>query len=186
MTKFTDLKKFRFYLAQSCSRHSCWKIPATPVSRVPVIVMWPVLLHRSTDSQLKLWSLKKPQCLRTFKGHINEKNFVGLATDGDYIACGLFSGLPISFISFGYLDILPGNFSPLISYTIGAYVVWNNCHKSNFYVSTALLSSIQLSFEQTTCFIKMCRLQYIQFRLMAQKHPSWHRLNWGLHEKKVK
>lgn len=47
-----------------------------------------VELFRSTDSQLKLWSIKKPQCLRTFKGHINEKNFVGLATDGDYIACG--------------------------------------------------------------------------------------------------
>lgn len=46
------------------------------------------IVSASTDSQLKLWSLKKPQCLRTFKGHINEKNFVGLATDGDYIACG--------------------------------------------------------------------------------------------------
>ena len=44
---------------------------------------------RSTDSQLKLWSLtQKPQCQRTFQGHTNEKNFVGLATDGDYIACG--------------------------------------------------------------------------------------------------
>jgi hypothetical protein len=25
---------------------------------------------------------------RSFVGHINEKNFVGLATDGDYITCG--------------------------------------------------------------------------------------------------
>ena len=29
-------------------------------------------------------------------------------------------------------------------------------------------------------------IQYntIKCRLMAQKHPSWHRRNWGLHEKK--
>lgn len=46
------------------------------------------LVSASTDSQLKLWSVNKPNCLRTFKGHINEKNFVGLATDGDYVACG--------------------------------------------------------------------------------------------------
>lgn len=43
---------------------------------------------RSTDSQLKLWSLTRQNALSTFKGHTNEKNFVGLATDGDYIACG--------------------------------------------------------------------------------------------------
>jgi E3 ubiquitin-protein ligase RFWD2 len=46
------------------------------------------LVSASTDSQLKLWNVNKSQCLRTFKGHSNEKNFVGLATDGDYVACG--------------------------------------------------------------------------------------------------
>ncbi|CAG10910.1 unnamed protein product, partial [Tetraodon nigroviridis] len=45
-------------------------------------------VYRSTDSQLKLWNVSKPHCLRSFKGHINEKNFVGLASNGDYIACG--------------------------------------------------------------------------------------------------
>ena len=49
------------------------------------------LFYRSTDSQLKLWDVSKPTCLRTFKGHTNEKNFVGLATDGDYVACGRYS-----------------------------------------------------------------------------------------------
>lgn len=52
-------------------------------SRVNVSVV-----SRSTDSQLKLWNVGKPHCLRSFKGHINEKNFVGLASNGDYIACG--------------------------------------------------------------------------------------------------
>lgn len=47
------------------------------------------IISASTDSQLKLWNVNKPPyCLRSFVGHINEKNFVGLATDGDYIACG--------------------------------------------------------------------------------------------------
>ncbi|XP_057289496.1 E3 ubiquitin-protein ligase COP1-like [Hydractinia symbiolongicarpus] len=46
------------------------------------------IVSASTDSQLKLWDIKTSQCLRTYKGHSNEKNFVGLATNGDYIACG--------------------------------------------------------------------------------------------------
>lgn len=46
------------------------------------------LVSASTDSHLKLWRTDEPHCLRSFTGHVNEKNFVGLATDGDYIACG--------------------------------------------------------------------------------------------------
>ena len=47
-----------------------------------------VYVRRSTDSQLKLWNVDASGCQRTFKGHVNEKNFVGLATNGEYIACG--------------------------------------------------------------------------------------------------
>lgn len=46
------------------------------------------IVSASTDSQLKMWNINSPHCLRSFIGHINEKNFVGLATDGDYVACG--------------------------------------------------------------------------------------------------
>lgn len=46
------------------------------------------IVSASTDSQLKLWGISKQHCLRTYRGHTNEKNFVGLASDGDYIACG--------------------------------------------------------------------------------------------------
>ncbi|XP_060523711.1 E3 ubiquitin-protein ligase COP1-like isoform X1 [Cylas formicarius] len=46
------------------------------------------IVSASTDSQLKMWNVKTPYCLRSFTGHLNEKNFVGLATDGDYLACG--------------------------------------------------------------------------------------------------
>jgi len=48
------------------------------------------MVSASTDSQLKLWNVDEAHdgCVRSFVGHVNEKNFVGLATDGDYIACG--------------------------------------------------------------------------------------------------
>lgn len=46
------------------------------------------IVSASTDSQLKMWNVNTPYCLRSFVGHVNEKNFVGLATDGDYVACG--------------------------------------------------------------------------------------------------
>ncbi|KAJ8666879.1 hypothetical protein QAD02_008541 [Eretmocerus hayati] len=46
------------------------------------------IVSASTDSQLKMWNINNPPCLRSFVGHVNEKNFVGLATDGDYVACG--------------------------------------------------------------------------------------------------
>jgi len=44
-------------------------------------------------SKLKMWKCGNEQSGKTFAeasftGHQNEKNFVGLATDGDYIACG--------------------------------------------------------------------------------------------------
>ncbi|CAG0899502.1 unnamed protein product [Darwinula stevensoni] len=46
------------------------------------------LVSASTDSQLRLWSVGRAQSVRSFVGHLNEKNFVGLSSDGSYIACG--------------------------------------------------------------------------------------------------
>ncbi|XP_053669845.1 E3 ubiquitin-protein ligase COP1-like [Anopheles nili] len=47
------------------------------------------IVSASTDGQLKLWNINSPPfCLRSFTGHINEKNFAGLATNSDYLACG--------------------------------------------------------------------------------------------------
>ncbi|ETN58667.1 E3 ubiquitin-ligase protein COP1 [Anopheles darlingi] len=47
------------------------------------------IVSASTDGHLKLWNINSPPfCLRSFTGHINEKNFAGLATNSDYLACG--------------------------------------------------------------------------------------------------
>ncbi|CAF4619445.1 unnamed protein product [Rotaria sp. Silwood1] len=46
------------------------------------------IVSASTDSQLRLWRVTEGQCLRTYRGHVNEKNFVGLAVSSGYIVCG--------------------------------------------------------------------------------------------------
>ncbi|GMP73325.1 hypothetical protein CsSME_00031111 [Camellia sinensis var. sinensis] len=46
------------------------------------------LASASTDSTLRLWDVKENLPLRTFRGHTNEKNFVGLTVNSEYIACG--------------------------------------------------------------------------------------------------
>ena len=48
----------------------------------------PLMVHRSTDSKLKLWNIKQGQVLRTYRGHTNKKNFVGLTVSNDFISCG--------------------------------------------------------------------------------------------------
>eukprot|EP01133_Synstelium_polycarpum_P001374 gene1374-1577_t len=46
------------------------------------------IVSASTDSTLKLWNVNQNECVRTYVGHANEKNFVGLTVSGDYICCG--------------------------------------------------------------------------------------------------
>lgn len=46
------------------------------------------LVSASTDSTLRLWDTKACTASRVFNGHNNEKNFVGLSVDNDFIACG--------------------------------------------------------------------------------------------------
>ncbi|GAB2298935.1 coatomer subunit alpha [Dionaea muscipula] len=46
------------------------------------------LTSASTDSTLCLWDVKDNSPLRTYRGHSNVKNFVGLTVNRDYIACG--------------------------------------------------------------------------------------------------
>ena len=62
------------------SMHSCCRSVAASLALF--------LALSSTDNELKLWSVENGTCLRTFRGHTNEKNFVGLTVDASFIACG--------------------------------------------------------------------------------------------------
>lgn len=46
------------------------------------------LLSASIDSTLKLWDTKEDKIKRSFTGHTNDRNFVGLAVNEDFISCG--------------------------------------------------------------------------------------------------
>jgi E3 ubiquitin-protein ligase RFWD2 len=46
------------------------------------------LVSASTDSTVRLWSVSSSECVATYTGHVNEKNFVGLAAAGEFVACG--------------------------------------------------------------------------------------------------
>jgi len=46
------------------------------------------VLSASTDSTLKLWSLRSSECVRTYQGHKNTRNFVGLSVSASHIATG--------------------------------------------------------------------------------------------------
>ncbi|XP_057784867.1 E3 ubiquitin-protein ligase COP1-like [Salvia miltiorrhiza] len=48
------------------------------------------LASASTDSTLRLWDVKDNLLVRTFRGHTNEKNFVGLTVNvnDDFLSCG--------------------------------------------------------------------------------------------------
>ncbi|KAG0619816.1 hypothetical protein M758_4G167500 [Ceratodon purpureus] len=46
------------------------------------------LASASTDSTLRLWDVQTDCSIRTLTGHTNEKNFVGLTVNSEYIACG--------------------------------------------------------------------------------------------------
>ena len=46
------------------------------------------LMTSSIDGQILLWNKENEELVGTFKGHKNEKNFIGLACNGDFIAAG--------------------------------------------------------------------------------------------------
>lgn len=46
------------------------------------------LASASTDGTLRLWDVKDNLLVRTLRGHTNERNFVGLTVNEDFLACG--------------------------------------------------------------------------------------------------
>lgn len=91
------------------------------------------LASASTDSTLRLWDVKDNLPVRTLKGHTNEKNFVGLTVNSEYIACGSETNevyayhkeisRPVTWHRFGSPDMDPDDDS-------GSYFISAVCWKS--------------------------------------------------------
>jgi E3 ubiquitin-protein ligase RFWD2 len=46
------------------------------------------VVSASTDSTLRAWNVRTCSPVCVYSGHTNEKNFVGLSADGEFVACG--------------------------------------------------------------------------------------------------
>ncbi|KAK9076657.1 hypothetical protein SSX86_004991 [Deinandra increscens subsp. villosa] len=118
------------------------------------------LVSASTDSTLKLWDLNKADsgclstssCILTFRGHTNEKNFVGLSVADGYIACGsetnevfaYYKSLPMPITShkFGSIDPVSGKETENESNHFVSSVCWRQ--KSDMVVAANSTGSLKL------------------------------------------
>ncbi|XP_010544795.1 PREDICTED: protein SUPPRESSOR OF PHYA-105 1-like [Tarenaya hassleriana] len=118
------------------------------------------VVSASTDSSVKLWNLNKTNssglssgaCSLTFKGHTNQKNFVGLSVLDGYIACGSETNevysyyrslpMPITSYKFGLVDPLSGNEFCHDNGQFVSSVCWRR--KSNMLVAANSTGSMKL------------------------------------------
>ncbi|XP_022641740.1 protein SUPPRESSOR OF PHYA-105 1 isoform X2 [Vigna radiata var. radiata] len=119
------------------------------------------VVSASTDNSLKLWDLKKASssglssdsCVLNYKGHSNEKNFVGLSVLDGYIACGSESNevycyhkslpVPIASHKFESIDPISGHVnSGDNSGQFVSSVCWRN--KSNMLVAANSVGIVKL------------------------------------------
>ncbi|RZC84914.1 hypothetical protein C5167_047698 [Papaver somniferum] len=118
------------------------------------------LVSASTDNTLKLWdlnqtvfgSLSTNACGLTFKGHTNEKNFVGLAVSDGYIACGSETNeiysyyrslpMPITSHQFGSIDPISGQESRDDNGQFVSSVCWRR--KSNMFMAANSTGTIKV------------------------------------------
>lgn len=92
------------------------------------------LASASTDSTLRLWDVKENSDVRVFRGHTNEKNFVGLTVNKEFISCGSETNevfvyhkaitKPVTCHSFGTLEVEDGD-EDMSSFFISA-VCWKS------------------------------------------------------------
>ncbi|XP_047342061.1 E3 ubiquitin-protein ligase COP1-like isoform X2 [Impatiens glandulifera] len=92
------------------------------------------LASASTDNTLRLWDVKSNTPIRTYGGHTNEKNFVGLSVNNGFLACGSETNevfvyhkaisKPVTWHKFGSTD-MEGSDEETGSYFISA-VCWKN------------------------------------------------------------
>ncbi|ORZ24390.1 WD40-repeat-containing domain protein [Absidia repens] len=80
------------------------------------------IISASTDNTLKSWKIGRNECTRTYSGHRNEKNFVGLSLKDNWISCGSEnntvytyhknSSHPVAQYKFGSVDPITGQELP--------------------------------------------------------------------------
>uniref|UniRef100_A0A5B7C268 Protein kinase domain-containing protein n=1 Tax=Davidia involucrata TaxID=16924 RepID=A0A5B7C268_DAVIN len=118
------------------------------------------LVSASTDNTIKLWDLNKTSseglsssaCSLTFRGHTNEKNFVGLSVFDGYIACGSETNevytyyrslpMPITSHKFGSIDPISGHKNVDDNGQFVSSVCWRG--KSNMVVAANSSGSMKL------------------------------------------
>ncbi|KAK9103821.1 hypothetical protein Sjap_021075 [Stephania japonica] len=118
------------------------------------------LISASTDNTLKLWDLNKTSssglstntCSLTFKGHTNEKNFVGLSVSDGYITCGSETNeiyayyrslpMPITAHKFGSIDPISGQETSEAGGQFVSSVCWKG--KSDMVVTANSSGSIKV------------------------------------------
>ncbi|KAI3979270.1 hypothetical protein MKX01_007746 [Papaver californicum] len=118
------------------------------------------LVSASTDNTLKLWDLNQTisgalstkACSLTYKGHTNEKNFVGLAVSDGYIACGsetneIYSyyrslSMPITSHQFGSIDPVSGQESSDDNGQFVSSICWRR--KSNMLIAANSTGTIKV------------------------------------------
>ncbi|KVH95351.1 G-protein beta WD-40 repeat-containing protein [Cynara cardunculus var. scolymus] len=122
------------------------------------------LVSASTDNTLKLWDLNKANngclstssCILTFKGHTNEKNFVGLSVADGYIACGSETN------EFGSIDPVSGKETENESNQFVSSVCWRK--KSDMVVAANSSGCLKL--------LQMILMKRIQQKIGQAKHQT--------------
>eukprot|EP00892_Ulva_mutabilis_P002130 jgi/Ulvmu1/11918/UM081_0078.1 len=97
------------------------------------------LVASSVNSSLSLWSWEPMERLRTFAGHVNVRNFVGMETSGDYIACGSETSQVHVFCKYLSQPILSHTLTPARMPPSTSYFTLTTAWKPN---STYLLASL--------------------------------------------
>ena len=80
--------------------------------------------NSSTDSSLRLWDANKQSCVRTYTGHTNEKNFVGLTTSADWISCGSEDNAVYTYYKSLSQPVIKFNFGSIDMVTVSILWYW--------------------------------------------------------------
>jgi len=127
--------------------------------------------NSSTDSSIRLWDANKQACIRTYAGHINEKNFVGLTTSADWISCGSEDNAVYTYYKSLSQPVIKFNFGSIDMVTVSIYI---NCGIELLFISRiACLMHLSFRFRVR---IPMIMIRHCLFLLYVGRRiqiPYW-------------